>query len=91
MQVQRSMASNFATLQSTDPKFLALKDLYFFQTVLKFQGASKILRMVFGLSKGPHLLHKMGFVDSLTHTTVLKNLLFKMPDLKFKTKVEFTR
>ena len=36
----------------------------------KVQEASIILKMGFALSKCPHLLHKMGFVDSLTHTTV---------------------
>ena len=30
--------------------------------------------MGFTLSKWPHLLHKMGFVDSLTHTTVARSL-----------------
>ena len=31
--------------------------------------------MVFDLSKWPHLLHKMGFVDSLTHTTVYVEIM----------------
>ena len=53
-----------------DPKFLALKDLDPFSTVYKVQEDGKILRMGFDLSKWPHLLHKMGFDDSLTHTTV---------------------
>ena len=67
---QSLMASNFASLWLTDPKFSAIKDLYCFSTVKKVQEASRILRMGFALSKWPHLLHKMGFVDSLTQTTV---------------------
>ena len=65
------MASNFAVLWPTKPKFSASKDLNTFSIVLKFQESSRILRMGFALSKWPHLLHKMGFVDSLAHTTVV--------------------
>ena len=65
------MAGKFAALWSTDPKFSELKDLNPFSTVYKVQKASRILWMGFAMSKGPHLLHKMGFVDSLTQTTVL--------------------
>ena len=36
----------------------------------KVQKASRISRMGSALSKWPHLLHKMGFVDSLIQTTV---------------------
>ena len=62
--------SNFVALWPRDPKFLAVKDLKPFSTVSKVQEASRILRMGFDLSKLPHLLHKMGFVDSLKHATV---------------------
>ena len=68
------MVSNFAVLYPTDPKFSALKDLNPFSTVPKAQEASVILRLGFFRSKWPHLLHKMGFVDSLTQTTVFVNL-----------------
>ena len=64
------MAINFAALWPTGPKFLAVKDLYPFSTMYKVQEDSRILRMGFYLSKWPHLLHNMGFVDSLTHATV---------------------
>ena len=67
---QSLMAGNFVALWPTDPKFSALKDLNLFSTLPKVQEASRILRMCFALSKWPHLLHKMGFVDSLTQTTV---------------------
>ena len=70
---QSLMDSNFAALWSTDPKFLAVKDLNPFSTMYKVQEDSRILRMGFDLSKWPHLLHKMSFVDSLTHTTVHQN------------------
>ena len=69
-QAQSLMVSNFVFLWPTDPKFSAFKDLNPFSTMSKVQEASRILKMGFTLSKWPHLLHKMGFVDSLTHTTV---------------------
>ena len=53
---QSLMAGNFAALWPTDPKFSALKDLNPFKTVSKVQEASSILRVVFALSKWPHLL-----------------------------------
>ena len=65
------MASNFATLWPTDSKISELKDLTPFSILPKVQEASGILRMGFAPSKRPHLLHEMGFVDSLTQTTVL--------------------
>ena len=49
------MASNFAALSPTDPKFSALKDLNPFSTVSKAQEAGSILKVVFALSKRPHL------------------------------------
>ena len=48
------MAGNFAALLPTDPKFLALKDLNLFKTVLKVQEARRILRVDVTLSKYPH-------------------------------------
>ena len=48
-------ASNFAALWSTDPKFLALKDLLFFSQDIEFQVAGSILKVVFALSNWPHL------------------------------------
>ena len=44
-------ASNFAVLKSTDPKFLALKDILFFSQCNEFQGAGSILKVGFALSK----------------------------------------
>ena len=64
------MASNFEILWPTDPKFSVFKDLNFFSTVPKVQEATRILGMGFALSKWPHLLHKLGFVDSLMQTNV---------------------
>ena len=52
---QSLKAGHFAALWHTDPKFLALKDLNPFKTVLKFQKASSILKVFFALSKWPHL------------------------------------
>ena len=52
---QSLMASNFAALWSSDPKFSALKDLNLFKTVYKFQGASGILKVGFVRLKWPHL------------------------------------
>ena len=48
------MASNFAALWPTDPKFSVFKDLIFFSTVSKIQEASSILKVSFALSKWPH-------------------------------------
>ena len=48
------MAGNFAALLPIDPKFLELKDLNPFETVLKVQEARSILRVDFTLSKYPH-------------------------------------
>ena len=48
-------ATNFAALWPTDPKFSALKDLNLFKKYTKNQEASSILRVVFALSKWPHL------------------------------------
>ena len=64
------MASNFATLLPTDLKLSEIKDLNPFSTVLNVREASRTLWMGFALSKWPHLLHKMGFVDSVTQTIV---------------------
>ena len=49
------MAGNFAALWPTDSKFSALEDLNPFKTVSKVQEATSILRVVFALSKWPHL------------------------------------
>ena len=51
---QSLMASNFAALWPTDPKFSALKDLILFSTVSKVQEASSILKVGFAFSKWPH-------------------------------------
>ena len=75
------MASNFAALWPTDPKFLAVKDLNPFSTVYKVQEDSRILRMGFDLSKWPHLLHKMGFVDSLMQTTVPLCMVYRFLEI----------
>ena len=48
-------ASNFAVLWPTDPKFSAFKDLNLLKKHTKNQEASSILRVVFALSKSPHL------------------------------------
>ena len=48
-------ASNFAALWSTDPKFSAFKHLNLLKKHTKNQEASSILRVVFTLSKWPHL------------------------------------
>jgi len=45
------MASNFAALSPTDPKFSALKDLNSFSIVSKLQEAGSILKVDFALSK----------------------------------------
>ena len=60
------MAGKFAALWPTDPKFLALKDLNLLKKHTKNQEASSILRVVFGLSKWPHLHRKRGKSITLT-------------------------
>ena len=55
------MANNFAAHWPTDPKFLALKDLNLLKKHTKNQEASSILRVVFALSKWPHLHRKTAF------------------------------
>ena len=57
---QSLMASNFAALWSTEPKFSALKDLNLLKTVSKFQEASSILKVGFTLSKWPHFISYRG-------------------------------
>ena len=49
------MAGNFAAHWPTDPKFSAWKDLNLLKKHTKNQEASSILRVVFALSKWPHL------------------------------------
>ena len=48
------IASNFAALWHTDPKFLPKKDLNLLKKYTKNQEASSILRVDFALSKWPH-------------------------------------
>ena len=52
---QSLMAGNFAALWPTDSKFLATKDLNLLKKHTKNQMASSILKVVFALSKSPHL------------------------------------
>ena len=51
------MAGNFTALQPREFKFLATKDQNLFKKYTKNQEASSILRVVFAISKWPHL-HK---------------------------------
>ena len=53
-------ASNFAALWPTDPKFSAFKHLNLLKKHTKNQEASSILRVVFALSKWPHLHREWG-------------------------------
>ena len=48
-------AGNFEALYLTDPKFLALKDLYSLKKYDKYQETSYNFRLGFALSKRPHL------------------------------------
>ena len=48
-------ASNFEALRFTDPKFSAFKHLNLLKKHTKNQEPSSILRVVFALSKSPHL------------------------------------
>ena len=52
---QSLTAGNFEALWSLDFKFSAFKDLFPFSIVSKVQDASSILKVVFALSKRPHL------------------------------------
>ena len=52
---------NFEALWPKDPKFSALKDLNLLKKHTKNQEASIILRVVFALSKWPHLHRKTAF------------------------------
>ena len=52
---QSLLAGHFAALWPTDPKFSALKDLNPSSTVSKIKKAGSILKVVFALSKWPHL------------------------------------
>ena len=67
---QSLMASNFAALQPTQPKFLASKDLIFLKTVSKFQENSSILKVNLPCQSDLISYHKRGFVDSQMKTTV---------------------
>ena len=70
------MTDIFAALWHTDLKFLSLKDLNLLKKHTKNQEASSILRVVFALSKWPHL-HRAYVVSGgfgWTHLYVLKRL-----------------
>ena len=79
------IASNFAALWPTDPKFLTLKDLNPLKKYSKNQEASSILKVVFVISKWPHLhrayllwiwysyLQTVGVCQNSTHSD--KNIL----------------
>ena len=54
-------ASNFDALWLTDPKFLALKDLYSLKKYDKYQESSYNFRLGFALSNRPHL-HRASLV-----------------------------
>ena len=71
-------AGNFKDVSFIDLKFLALKDLNSFQTLLKFQEASSILKVDFALSNRPHL-HKAYLVTicRVLIMTVLPTLMSK--------------
>ena len=55
------MAGNFAAPWPTDSKFLSIKDLNLFQKYTKTREASSILRVIFAISKWPHLHRKTAF------------------------------
>jgi len=59
-------AGNFEALQLTDPKSLALKNLYFSKKYDKYQETSYDFRLGFFLSNRPHL-HKVYFVTVRFH------------------------
>ena len=65
-------ASYFAALWPTDPKFSAFKHLNFLKKHTKNQEASNILRVVFAVSKWPHLHREWGLGDSDMNSTVAK-------------------
>ena len=77
---QSLMAGNFAALWSTDSKFLATKDLNLLKKHTKNQEASSILRVVFALSKWPHLHREMWewavcfALDCILETNIKKKL-----------------
>ena len=54
------MAGNFAALWPTDFKFLAIKDLNRIKKYTKNQEAASILRVIFALSKLPHITLSTG-------------------------------
>ena len=75
---QSLMAGKFAALWSTDPKFSSLKDLNLLKKYTKDQEASCILKVVFALTKWPHLhnnLPKSRFLLLLTALYDLSKLL----------------
>ena len=68
-------ASNFAALWPTDPKFSAIKHLNLLKKHIKNQEASSILKVVFALSKWPHLHRKRGKSITLTEHSCSHNLI----------------
>ena len=69
-------ASNFAALWPADPKFLALKDLNLLKKYTKYQEASSILRVVFALSKWPHL-HRAYLVTICYRSFIAVSILLR--------------
>ena len=71
-------ACNFAALQPTDPKFLALKDLNLLKKHTKNQVASSILKVIFAFSKWPHLHRAYVISGCIFFTTAVCGLTSKV-------------
>ena len=77
------MAGNFAAHWPTDPKFSALKHLNFLKKHTKNQEASSILRVVFTLSKWPHLHRETCYAAVSYEHSCIENLKISIMCLKF--------
>ena len=74
---QSLTASNFEALWPIDLKFLAFKDLFSFSIVSKVQEAGSILKVVFALSKWPHL-HRAYLVTVCNQNFIAVYLSYEM-------------
>ena len=75
---QSLTASNFEALWPIDLKFSAFKDLFPFSIVSKVQEAGSILKVVFALSKWPHL-HRAYLVTVCNQNFIAVKCTLKCP------------
>ena len=74
LRTQTLTASNFVAFWSTDPKFLASKDLNYFSKCIKFQNTGSVLSVGFAQSKRLYF-HRLYLVTLCKRSSMAVNLL----------------